>query len=95
MKKRMKLKKLQAHTIKEMIASGRDKCEKCGRLDMLTIDHIIPYSLLMQFGLATEETYHDKYVTVLCRICNAYKADKIDMNDRRVKPLLEELIKRI
>ncbi len=90
----MKKKVIAKNTIARYIAHGRNICEKCGdaHITSLTIDHIVPMSILLLAGIPLEETYDDRFITILCRKCNQYKSNRIDFIDIRTKNILEYII---
>lgn len=66
----------------------------CGesREDMLTVDHIVPKRILIDFGLTTEQMFELKLLKILCRRCNSMKADHLDFSEPRTKEILKYLI---
>lgn len=60
-----KVEGMEPFTIKEVFAKCGSKCGKCGRLDTLTIDHIIP--------LSKGGSNHIDNLQVLCMRCNQKK----------------------
>ena len=79
---------------KEIIAKA-GCCEKCGRKNNLTIDHIIPLLLLKQFGFSDEQTFDEMNFQVLCGICNTFKSNQLDFVDPRTKAILLRYLDRI
>jgi len=69
-------------------------CRRCARTDSLTLDHIIPVSLLRQLvGQDNESKYEDlENLEILCRRCNLFKANQVDMTNPKSKPLLLKYI---
>ena len=81
----------------ELAQSGAERCAKCGEAQDLTIDHIVPVSLLKQFLLGSVEDYDLQYnyaqnFQVLCYQCNKQKADKIEIENPRTYEILEKVI---
>jgi 5-methylcytosine-specific restriction endonuclease McrA len=77
---------------KELLAVG--KCARCGRSEMLTIDHIIPKTLLRFFMDAERELLLENY-QVLCRPCNQLKSAQLDFSIPQTKELLLKLLERV
>lgn len=77
------------------IANG-GVCVKCGRKDSeairLTLDHIIPDDIVRQFGIDPKQTWNPENVQLYCKVCNQFKANKLDFSNPKTKPLLLELI---
>lgn len=71
------------------------KCARCGTNKNLTIDHIIPKAILLAFNLFEEVFDDDENFQILCRACNAWKANRLDIMNKKTKPLLEKYVKRI
>jgi 5-methylcytosine-specific restriction endonuclease McrA len=72
------------------------KCEKCGgRNGGLTVDHIIPNSILKDFGVDPELHYDERNLRLLCKCCNSLKSNHLDFSDDRTKPLLLELLLKV
>ena len=70
------------------------KCEKCKReVKQLTVDHIIPVSILLRFDEGKELSYEwaDNY-QMLCRPCNTMKGQGLDITEKKTAKLLQTLI---
>ena|SRR3990167_3076594 len=67
-------------------------CEKCGRKENLTLDHIIPKQIVIMFGIDLTLHLWRKNFQTLCKICNLFKMGKLDFSNPKTKPLLLELI---
>ena len=67
-------------------------CNKCQRIEDLTIDHIVPDYLLEQFGIDIKRNYDPENLQVLCRRCNSFKANKLDFANPKTKSLLLKYI---
>lgn len=78
----------------EKIASSTP-CEKCGRTDMQTIDHIIPLKVLAEMGAVIKKFYDEKDIRILCRPCNHMKSDRLDFSTPKTKELLIKYLKLI
>jgi len=69
------------------------KCEKCGNTNDLTVDHIIPLAWLKSFAISKEGSYEDlDLLQMLCKYCNASKADIVDWTNPRSKKILQRLL---
>jgi 5-methylcytosine-specific restriction endonuclease McrA len=79
---------------REKIKNKECKCVKCGRIYYLTIDHIIPESLLLSLNLENERYNWEENFEVVCGSCNARKGGKLDLSNPKTMPLLKEAIKR-
>lgn len=85
----------------ERIKNGDFKCEKCGLTDKryLSIDHIIPVSILKDLYLDTEKSENDliyndeENFQVLCRYCNTQKGERMDIRNPKTKELLLKVLK--
>ena len=81
--------------IAEEVVNG-GVCVRCGRkgseIVSLTLDHIIPDDIVRQFGIDPKQTWNPDNVQLYCRICNQYKANKLDLSNPKTKSLLLELI---
>ena len=64
----------------ERIKKGEGECAKCGGKIGLTIDHIVPQSLLQQFGLDDEIYEYELNFQILCRFCNQVKQNRMDFS---------------
>ncbi len=69
-------------------------CARCGGNDVLTIDHIVPISLLEDFDLLEQITDEENF-QILCRRCNRFKADKLDFSTPKTKDLLIKYVNMI
>jgi len=69
-------------------------CNMCGEtVKKLTVDHIIPKHLLEMLDKTGEACYEDEdNFTLICFSCNAFKANRIDIRDKKVKFLLQKYI---
>lgn len=67
-------------------------CEICGRMFYLTVDHIIPVSLLMNMNLMEEcENWEDNF-RIICGACNRTKGAFLDIRNPKTYRLLREAI---
>jgi 5-methylcytosine-specific restriction endonuclease McrA len=65
------------------------QCTKCGETKMLTLDHIVPQSLLQDLGVF--DIIEDNY-QILCRYCNHKKSNRLDMLNPKTKEILRKII---
>lgn len=85
--------KIIAITLEELIHRDGKKCRRCGREEWLTLDHVVPMSLLRDMGIPEIETYADKEnLQLLCKMCNGFKANRLDFSDPRTKRVLLRLL---
>lgn len=74
-------------------------CRRCGSKNELTIDHIIPVSLLEFLGIKKETSYawkkHSANLQLLCRACNSLKSNRVDWSDKRSLHLLQSYIDKL
>jgi len=82
-------------TLRKLIKERGNHCSSCnlhGDKDMLTLDHVIPKSMLLDMGL--EEFYDDESnLEILCRKCNIRKASQLDWSNPKTVVQLEKYIK--
>ena len=79
--------------LQEQVNNGEGVCSKCKRTDHLTVDHIIPFSLLEQLGIDKETQRNDEEnFDVLCRWCNMQKANRLDHLNPKTVPLLKKYV---
>jgi len=93
---------LPIHVIEDLIRERqitRDKlkekykaCTVCGATSNLTIEHIVPMSILKMFGIhrlqSTKYYEHSRNLTVTCNRCNQARGNRIDLDDPKVKKVL-------
>lgn len=88
-KKRTKLYEWQ-----QKVKNEKCECAKCGRKDHLTVDHIIPTSLLGIMNLPSDPAHEDSdNFQILCRWCNTLKANQLDHLNPKTVPLLNKYVK--
>jgi len=81
---------------KYLIETEGEVCKLCGATDDLTVDHIIPKSILIAFGIDQKDTLKIPFfLQLLCRRCNVLKKDRINWKDPRSKEILIRLINEI
>ncbi len=92
----MSLEKIIKNTKEILIERDGEQCQKCKRTKHLTIDHIIPSSLLLQFGISLKESFDFlDNLELLCRACNALKRDRINWLHEKSKDILIKLINKM
>lgn len=95
----MSLKEKIALAKKKLEERDGAKCIKCPSTNELTVDHIIPVSLLEFFGIKREQSYtmkkHGANLQLLCRACNSLKSNRVDWSDKRSLPLLQSYIDKL
>lgn len=64
-----------------MCKTGQEHCRKCQSKKDLTIDHIVPITILKQFLLEDEIFELESNFQILCKYCNHMKADRLDLRD--------------
>lgn len=81
----------------------KDKCEKCGAIENLTRDHIIPkwlYKRLdnLHFGIKVDTKFKKNLgqtnIQTLCAICNSEKGGRLEMSHEiteQIFPWIEDL----
>lgn len=85
----------------ERIKSGGCVCEKCKSRKNLSVDHIVPVSILSDLYLDTEKDQHfllyndERNFQVLCKYCNVCKGGRIDIRNPKTIPLLKEILDKI
>jgi len=70
-------------------------CEKCGKWDNLTLDHIIPVQMIKEMGIEEDKKFMPENYRVLCRICNSFKGNRLDYSEKRTKELLIKYLEAI
>ena len=74
---------------------GLEKC-KCGETRDLTVDHIVPVTILEQFNMEYTEVLYDMEdnFEILCRYCNRQKGGNLDMRNPKTYVILERMTER-
>lgn len=68
------------------------QCEKCRSESYVTVDHIIPVSLLKELG-SIDGCYEDEEnFQFLCVLCNTQKANRLDHLNPKTVPLLKKYV---
>ena len=73
----------------------REACAKCPRIRHLTIDHIIPKTILKDFGVDTSLKFFPENYQVLCKPCNMLKSSHLDFANPQTVLLLRRLMERV
>ena len=60
-------------------------CVKCGKRYYLTVDHIIPQSMLEQLNLIDERYNWEDNFQVICGACNALKGGRLDLSNPKIR----------
>lgn len=89
--------------VQKRIAEGGEVCLKCGSTSNLTVEHIIPVSLLtaLYADTDTRKLNYDliynfaENLEVLCKYCNTQKGGRLDMRHPKTLPLLKEVIRQV
>ena len=79
---------------KEIIAEN-PVCVRCQKTTGLTIDHIIPIWFLQQLALPKEDTFDEYNFQVLCGVCNAFKANRMDFSNPKTKENLLKYLEKV
>jgi len=93
--KKMKPKKKTKYYEWQQKALQGGVCSTCNRrFDVLTVDHIIPQSIVQVID--PEAVYEDEENFMLvCAACNRFKAGRIDIKNPKTKELLIKYANRI
>src|SRR3990167_2147886 len=79
----------------EWLVQTEGKCKRCERTEKLTLDHIIPLSLLAQLGIDTEREFYEENLQLYCQACNHYKGSRLDFIIPKTKELLLKYIEKL
>lgn len=86
-------KRTKLHEWQERAKAGQASCAKCKRTDHITVDHIVPMSLLEMLCIPKQDHYNDEEnFEYLCRWCNKFKANRLDHLNPKTVPLLKKYI---
>ena len=92
-KKQEKLTKSEIYALRAKFLEEGTECGKCGRKENLTVDHIVPVSLLEQLGIYIDQDPNEcENWQILCFPCNQYKKGRLDFTHPKTKPLLLKYI---
>jgi len=69
-------------------------CEECKTwVKHLTVDHVIPISIVLALDKTGSLIYEDEEnFRLICPVCNHFKANKLDIKNPKTKPLLIKYI---
>lgn len=67
-------------------------CDRCGSMKNLTIDHIVPRKILIELGFDWETEFLPENIRPLCKPCNSYKTDRLDITLPETKQVLLKLL---
>ena len=75
-------------------ASEGGECERCERtVSVLTVDHIVPLSLIVQLDDTGDMQYEfEENFQLLCHPCNKFKACRLDKSNPKTLPILRKLL---
>ncbi len=82
----------------QRIKNGQYECLKCSSKENLSVDHIIPCSILEPLYYDSPEGRYDMLYNdeenfqILCKYCNGQKAGKLDVRNPKTIILLERLV---
>ena len=81
--------------IDTLIKKDGAKCRVCGTDKNLTIDHVVPWSLVSQFTGDNDKFKYGDYdnMEILCKRCNSFKGDRLDFTNPKTKEILLKYIK--
>jgi 5-methylcytosine-specific restriction endonuclease McrA len=75
-------------------AKNAGHCEECNNFKKaLTVDHIIPVSILDQLGLFDEKVNWEENFRLVCEYCNRFKGGRLDIRNPKTLVLLNEIIR--
>jgi len=94
--KRDKFSRNQVIAIEQRIKTESPQvCNKCGKTENLTLDHIVPKDMLITFGANPNiEVIEDNY-QILCHMCNMFKGNKLDFSNKQTKVILLRLLEKL
>lgn len=72
-------------------------CPRCQTFrNILTVDHIIPISLLDILDYTGELKYEwEENFELICNVCNKFKGQRIDLANPKSKILLKKLVEKL
>lgn len=71
---------------------NKQACPKCGRIEEMTVEHIIPVRLMLELGLDEEAKNDEENFELLCYRCNRFKGGRIELAHPKTKELLQKYI---
>jgi 5-methylcytosine-specific restriction endonuclease McrA len=85
----------QADRYRKQTITEDSKCEWCGSKENLTIEHIIPRSILLKMGYEPMETWElTKNLTIVCKVCNKEKGNSICLKMAQTHEALKEILEK-
>ena len=82
--------------IEQAFIEQQGKCDRCSSTQNLTIDHIVPRSLLLDMGFEPDgKDFDEDNLTCLCKRCNQFKSNHLDFSNPKTKPLLIKYVNKI
>ena len=89
-------KKLRIAHNKKGLINETSKCAKCGETRFLTVEHIVPIHLIVEFVLEEEFVKNELNMNleILCKWCNVQKGGKIDVRNPKTFEVLRYIIAR-
>ena len=95
-KKQEKLTKSEIYALRKKFLEEGKECGKCQRKENLTVDHIVPVSLLEQLGIYIDQDPNEcENWQILCFPCNQYKKGRLDFTNLKTKSLLLKYINKL
>lgn len=85
----------QIFALQRKFVEEATECARCGRREWLSLDHIVPFSLLEQLGVDMKVDDDDENWQILCRPCNVFKANRLDFTNPKTKEILLRYINKI
>lgn len=78
----------------EKCKDNKNSCADCGDNRTLSVDHIIPVDLLLQFCIDKNYGLYEmeENFQILCRYCNSKKSNRIDVKNKKTYLILEKII---
>lgn len=67
-------------------------CEKCGFNVRITVDHIIPVTLLTELGCRDAAYEDEENFQLLCQLCNTLKSNRLDHLNPKTVFLLKKYV---
>jgi 5-methylcytosine-specific restriction endonuclease McrA len=71
------------------------ECEKCKRVNDLTLDHIVPKDIMFQLGIDIDRVFIEDNLRILCKLCNQFKSNKLDFSTPKTKEILLRYLEKI
>lgn len=85
----------KAKEYRENLIQPNSCCAWCGSTENLTLEHIIPRSILLKMGYTPMETWElEKNLIVVCRPCNIEKHNTICLKLPETHKALSEIMEK-